>query len=190
MPSGWELESESFAERCGAICTGTYEISPNAQDFIEIYAVPNNPGNYSFEATVNWTMAKGGKGDASEGITLRLPVEVTLPASGSVSPQQPPAASAPVSAPASEPASEPVAAANVVPSSGEPAAGGQSGASPPADDTVFGGIPNWRILALGIVGAIALIVIGVFITWLIRRRGPAIDYDQLARALEQERRSR
>ena len=158
-------------------CTGTYEIAPNAQDFIEIYAVPNNLGNYSFEATVNWTMAKGGIGDASEGIKLRLPVEVTLPATGSVTPQQPPATSTPIPTPTPEP----LAVANVVPSSGEPPAGGQSGANPPADDTVGGGIPNWRILVLGIVGAIALVVIGVFITWLVRRRGPAIDYEELAR---------
>ncbi len=186
MPSGWELESESFAERCGAICTGTYEIAPNAQDFIEIYAVPNNLGDYSFEATVNWTMAKGGIGEGSEGITLRLPVEVTLPATGSATPQQPPATSTPIPTPTPEP----VAVATVVPSSGEPPAGGQSGANPPADDTVVGGIPNGRLLALGIAGAIALVVAGVFIALIVRLRPAAIDYDELAQAQERVRRSR
>ena len=144
VPSGWELKGKGFAERCGAICNGTYSIPGGQQEFIEIYAVPNNPGNYSFEATVNWTMANVGEGDEPEGIELSLPVDVTLPVSGSVSPQPlPPADTASLTFP-----SAPLVAATVVPRSGEPADSGQSGVKRPDDGPIVGGIPNWLILVL------------------------------------------
>ena len=200
VPSGWQVQSESFTERCSAICNQSYVIAASRQEFIEIFATPNNGGNYVFEANVEWEVIEPDNPDPINTLTpeappepqnLRVDVEVIdlSPNSNALvshATTVPPVTSTPIPTPTPVP----VVVANVVPPSGGPAAGGQSGANPPEDDTVVGGIPNGRILVLGIAGAIALVVIGVFIALMFRPRTPAIDYDELARALEQERRSR
>ena len=58
VPSGWQVESDNFAERCSGICNLTYPVAKGQQEFIEIFATPNNAGNYVFEANVEWEVVE------------------------------------------------------------------------------------------------------------------------------------
>ena len=96
VPSGWEISSESFAERCSAICNHTYVIAGLQQEFIELLATPNNPGDVEFHASVSWLeyVETGGPRDSAENPpeqwdqqNLEVDVEVIDPSAGEPSAQ-------------------------------------------------------------------------------------------------------
>lgn len=55
VPSGWAIESDAFAERCSSVCNKTSNVPPGGnQDFIELYATPNDAGKFEFVGQVEW----------------------------------------------------------------------------------------------------------------------------------------
>ena len=55
VPDGWQVESDSFAEKCGAICSQPYSIAAGQQESIMMSVTPNNPGNVVFNSSVSWS---------------------------------------------------------------------------------------------------------------------------------------
>ena len=76
VPSGWQVQSDNFAERCSAICNLTYPVAAGGkQEFIEIEATPNNAGNHVFEANVEWEVIKPDNPDPMNALTPEPPPE-------------------------------------------------------------------------------------------------------------------
>ena len=208
VPSGWQVQSDNFAERCSAICNLTYPVAAGGkQEFIEIEATPNNAGNHVFEANVEWEVIKPDNPDPMNALTpepppepqnLRVDVEVIDPSPNSDAPVSPTVTLPPAtSTPVPSPTPEPVAVANAV----NPAGGAPPKASGTTSNTENGPvgsaeIPDWGLLvAAAATIALMAVVLLLFVRrgrW--RRRSPInsgpIDYDELARAIERERRNR
>ena len=207
VPSGWQVQRENFAERCSGICNLTYPVAARQQEFIEIFATPNNAGNYVFEANVKWEVVEPDNPDPMNTQTpepppepqnLRVDVEVIGLSPNSDAPAAPAVTLPPATiAPIPSPTPEPVAVANAV----NPAGGAPPKVSGTTTNTVngpggSGGIPGWGLL----VAAAATIALAAVVLMLVvrrggrRRRSPVdsspIDYDELARAIERERRNR
>ena len=207
VPSGWQVESDNFAERCSGICNLTYPVAARQQEFIEIFATPNNAGNYVFEANVEWEVVEPDNPNPMNAQTpepppepqnLRVDVEVIGPSPNSDAPAAPAVTLPPAnSTPMPSPTPEPVAVANAV----NPAGGAPPKVSGTTTNTVngpggSGGIPGWGLL----VAAAATIVLAAVVLMLVVRRGgrrrispvnsSPIDYDELARAIERQRRNR
>ena len=54
VPSGWEIDSESFTARCIGICNQNYIVAKGEQEPIVLHAIPNNAGVFEFVANVSW----------------------------------------------------------------------------------------------------------------------------------------
>ena len=206
MPSGWQVESENFAERCSGICNLTYPVAARQQEFIEIFATPNNAGNYVFEANVEWEVIEPDNPDPMNTLTpeappepqnLRVDVEVIGLSPNSDAPAAPTVTLPPAtSTPMPSPTPEPVAVANAVnPAGGAPPTGSGTTTTRIENGLVFSDeIPGWVLL----VAATATIALVAIVLTLVvrrggrRRRSPvsgSIDYDELAEAIERQRRS-
>ena len=199
VPSGWQVQSENFAERCSGICNLTYPVAARQQEFIEIFATPNNAGNYVFEANVEWEVIKPDNPDPLNAQTpepppepqnLRVDVEVIGLSPNSDAPAAPAVTLPPAtSTPMPSPTPESVAVANAVnPAGGAPPQG--SGTTTNTENSPGGSaeIPGWGLL----VAAAAMVALMAVVLLLFVRRGRRrpIDYDELARAIELQRRNR
>ena len=199
MPSGWELKGVGFAEKCGGgVCNQIFPIQPAQTEFIEFRATPNNAGQGAFRATVTWITNAGenvGESDeASKGpeVThLYAQVDV-MPISGAVAPQiSPTVTPAPTDQPTALP-SVPTATLEPATVAASSAPSQQTGGSAPEERIVVQqvGLPPivWAVLA----GVVVLLVIGVVASLFRRRRRRTsaiqIDYAELAREINRQRR--
>lgn len=185
VPTGWEVESDAFAERCSSICNSTSSLPPGGnQDFIELNATPNDEGTFEFRGNVDWKPSTGTDANGNElrdeikTSPLKLKIAVTGPSTAIVpttaetrttpqvvptgTPLPTPTAAPPLS-PTPTSAPEPLAKAQVqVPLGAGTSPGQQSTPARPDGNEgpqQFGISSHWPMLliAIGVIAAIAVI---------------------------------
>ena len=206
VPSGWNVESNAFAERCSGVCNQSYKISPGKQDFIELFATPNNPGAFEFTGSVVWEIdSPDGGNDPTELLKtspLQLGINVAAPqgataTSGRAQPQVAPTVSftpTVIATPTIEPTASPEESAPITAASAPP------GSSAPAPQPA-GGVGEERIVVQQVglppivwvlASVIAVLLVIAIIVPLLRRRRRAptvqVDYEELARQINRQRR--
>ena len=53
-PSGWSVTGTGFAAGCGPQCTATYDLESGQLRHIDVLMVPNQPGDFEVEASMEW----------------------------------------------------------------------------------------------------------------------------------------
>ncbi len=54
VPSGWSMTGAGFAAGCGAQCAATYDLKSGQLRHIDVLMVPNQPGDFEVEASMEW----------------------------------------------------------------------------------------------------------------------------------------
>ncbi len=206
VPTGWDIQSDTFAERCSSICNKTYSVPPGGnQEFIQLFATPNDMGVFEFRGNVDWKPSTVEVGNETpQGVKtspLRLEIEVADPqlaTDGDTTAQQMDptnivaahAALTATDAPAATTLSRQEPGGVVSTESHLPASAGVTTPDQRAGTWYTGSSAVWIILVIGIV--VTFLVIVAWLALRLRRPAPAppsIDYEALAREIARQQRN-